>query len=113
MADRDFPQITDDYDVEIANPDDHTQVPIASGSLAQISELIVEGRYTGQAWSPEGEDPVPVDVLVRADGAVASHKDDPRGVANPQHLARREALVKEVQEQPRRDQTQVGAEPEL
>lgn len=96
MADRDFPQITDDYDVEIANPDDHTQVPIASGSLAQISKLIVEGRYTGQAWSPEGEDPVPVDVLVRADGAVASHQDDANGVANPARAARQAALAEQV-----------------
>ena len=89
-----YPTISQEDLIDVHDPDNEHAMPLASGTLPQISRMLVSGRYLGQAWTPTEEDPVPVHVRVTESGAAASHVDDPHGIANPERqLARRQEAL--------------------
>lgn len=100
MATRQFPVIDDGYEIELDDPDDPTAIPVAYGSTAGLHRAVIPGRYTGSADRGEGEGPVPVHVVVEPDRTLASHRDDPRGIAHPDRGRARRALLVEMDQEP-------------
>lgn len=68
------PRFTTDTLIDIPDPDDEHGMPIYSGELKGALDALEHGNYAGIAWppnweGPEGEDTVPVNVVLTPDGA--------------------------------------------
>lgn len=78
-----FPQIGDDWDVEVDDPDNWQDPPIYGGERNGIAQHLIAGRYTGVATAPQGFEAL-VHVVVTDDGkALVSDLNDPQGEAHP------------------------------
>lgn len=78
-----FPQIGDDWDVEVDDPDNIDELPIYGGERRRIADNLIPGRYTGIATAPQGFEAL-VHVVVTDHGkSLVSDLNNEQGEAHP------------------------------